>query len=742
MRFSNIIATTALAALPLIAAARPASPELMRHVNPDGTTVEFRMHGDEKFSYITDASGDAILELDARGQLVPMLRNGKALHSVKADLDMLRAEIPDLMANPRQQQRMASLEPTGANKGRTTFPSVGEARSCVILIEFPDRPFSTAKVAPDATPEERDAATNELFNRLCNEEGFSDFGARGSARDYYHAASNGMFNPRFDVYGPVMMEHPAAWYVNVPADDPIRKGLNFQQTNALNNSKQARWGYALKEAVEALDPTVDFSIYDYDNNGEIDNIFFFYSGWGAADRPNNLTEKPDEASVWPHQSNYWAYTDPYVLGTIFNLPRLNLDGKEFTCYATSCELNSSRYIPEDQKPCLDGIGAFCHEFGHVLGLPDLYDTSYQGIKTPKEYSIMDQGSYNELSTCPPLLSAYEQWLCKWIEYTDAEDGSSYDLIPLTAIDRNAVRLRIRQPGGTVRYYSEYFVVETRGNEGWDESLPEQGMFIWRINFDDYIWQSNEVNTMGYSNPAGTPHVEMIASNVDGSPTSFAWPNDYDGIDYISADRRVLTPACLRTALDVNITDMKYDPETGRASFDYNTSFPSESVTVMHENPKANDNVREIYLNWDNVPGVEKYMLTVKRTDTSGRIYAVDGLDDALVEGNSRTVRNITKNQWTQTFTAKVRVFDKVPGKSYSNEITFVPAELEFAEDSAAGVESAPVEVPVICGGRGCVVAPEGAKVYNMSGVECGTQDLPAGIYIVVVPGATAKVTVR
>ena len=114
MKFSNIIATTALAALPLIAAARPASPELMRHVNPDGSVVEFRMFGDDKFSYITDASGESILEFNAEGRLVPMMRDGVALHAIESDINRLREGLIDFEVAPRKVSRMADLETSGS----------------------------------------------------------------------------------------------------------------------------------------------------------------------------------------------------------------------------------------------------------------------------------------------------------------------------------------------------------------------------------------------------------------------------------------------------------------------------------------------------------------------------------------------------------------------------------------------------------------------------------------------------
>lgn len=734
MRIKKFMAMTALAALPLIAAARPASPELMQHVNPDGSVVEFRMFGDEHFSYITDAQGDRLLEIDATGRIVPLMRDGKALRAVEADINRLisempKYEVPSTEVSGRKVSRMAQLE----SNGQTSYPSTGEVRSCVILLEYPDRPFSTAKVAPGATEEERHAATRELFDRLCNEEGFSEYGARGSARDYYVAASNGKFTPQFDVYGPVKLQHPAAWYVQVDADDPALEGHSQAEISMLLNPnyyKQPRYGYAIAEAMEALDDEVDFSIYDYDANGEIDNIFFFYSGQGRAD-------SYDPTSVWPHQSDYRGYTGDYFLGTFFHLPRQIHDGVELTCYATSCELNSSRLIPDEEKPHLDGIGAFCHEFGHVLGLPDLYDTSNSGIKTPKDYSIMDSGSYNQLSTCPPLLSAYEQWVCRWIDYTYAEDNNLYELNPVTSDDRNAVSLRIRQPGGANSYYKEYYVLESRANEGWDESLPEHGMMIWRINFSNDTWAANEVNSYGSTNPRKRSNVEMI--NIPDTK-SFAWPDSQDEIYSIYPEMEVFTPDHTTKPLEVYITNIEYDEQTGKSSFEYNMYKPTELVTVLHENPVVNSTKREIYLNWDEVPGM-KYMLTVSsRNEATGAERYVDGLNDALIEENHRTVRNLTKSQWSQTITARVRLFNGVPAKNYSNTISFIPEQM-VEGDEISGVESVGVSVPAIYGGKGCINAPEGAKVFNMSGVECGTTDLPAGVYIVVVPGATAKVSV-
>lgn len=342
---------------------------------------------------------------------------------------------------------------------------------------------------------------------------------------------------------------------------------------------------------------------------------------------------------------------------------------------------------------------------------------------------MDQGSYNDLSTCPPTYSAYEQWVCRWLEYTDAEDGETYQLNPLTQSDRNAVRIRVPQGGGS--YYTEYYVVETRGYDSWDASVPEHGILIWRVNFNYDVWRQNKVNS------GRVPYVELIGPSDEYT----AWPGDFEDFVYLTPQMNILVPACLRKPLNVTLSNISYDWGNGQASFEYNKCTPLTEAPVLAENPQVRPEDRIIWLKWDKVPGATDYHLTVTRRDSNDNVFTVDGLQESSV-GNVTEyfVKNITTNQWTQTFSAYVRPFNGVPGAVTSNVINFVPAEMKTVD--IAGVDNVAGEVPVIFGGNGCITAPEGARVYNLSGVECGLTDLPEGVYIVVTQGATAKVQVR
>ncbi len=695
MNKKNFYALAAMAAVALPALSRPASPELMRHTNPDGTVIEYYMSGDEKFHYLTDR--DRTLVLERQGQTIaPMVKNGQKLMLNDANIAMLKNEIvgtPIVSNSAGKVNRMAALDVSG----RSTYPTKGEVHACVILLEYADTPFSMAN-------------PQEQFSRLCNEKGYSDFGSNGSAKDYFEACSGGQFSPTFDVYGPIKLEHDAKWYVG--ADDP--------SVDLVNKHESVRFGIAIKEALEALDGEVDFSIYDYDKNGEIDNIFFFFSGYGRADTGDIYT-------VWPHQANFWRFTNMYP--SYLGLDRLYVDGVEMTTYACSCELNGSSTIPPASRPWVDGIGAFCHEYSHVLGLPDMYDVSGSGTVTPGTYTVMDQGSYNDKSTCPPLFSAYEKWVCNWIEYEDLVDGQDVTLRAQTSENPNVYRIRVPRPG-TNRYYAEYFLVEARNAKGWDRTLPSHGMLLWRINYDATSWSLNQVNVNK------TPKIELIKS---GSGSQGAFPGEATPVTYITPASGLLMSSFTKKPVDATLTNIYFDydhPTSEIVTFEYNKYGENSLTTVLHSDVNADQENRTLTLTWDAAPEADSYQLTVKRRNSANAEFTVAGLDETNV-GNvtSYFIDNLTDTQWKQTFTAYVRTVSGLPSTKTSNVLTFVPANLSAVEGIGA-------ELPVIYGGKGEIIAPEGARVYTLSGVETGKQNLAPGVYIVVTPGVTAKVIVR
>ncbi len=688
--------------LPMLAWGRPATPNPVQYKNPDGSVTNIRLYGDADFSYTTDIDSENILELDARGFWQPAVRNGRMLKAIESDIKILRAETPVLKEDSEQGanvSRMAALD----NNGRTKFPSVGEEVHCaVVLIEYSDTPFTV----PDI---------KQAYEDMLNGDNYTAYGSCGSARQYFMDSSNGQFKPIFDIYGPV----------KVPYTSEFCTGLGTSLPGA---GKNARFGYAIKSALDTLtEEGVDFSIYDYDEDNTIDNIFFFYSGFGQAD-----TGK--QTYVWPHQGDFQRYCYDFTL----NLDPIVLNGKRFGPYACTNELNNG--IPKGAKqPYLDGIGAFCHETSHVLGLPDLYNASSQSgyddtpTKTPGKWSIMDQGSYNEYSTRPPLYSAYEMWLCRWLEYIDAEDETTYTLPPLTSDDRQAVRLRIRRPSPTVQYTQEYFVVENRGHAGWDLSTPENGILIWRIAYDKTSWKENTVNS------GGKPKVEIIGADEELNKWAYAGTNP-DMTAVYPGQPGELVPTGINAFWNPFLLNMKIDPQTKNATFEYNyLQEVPDITTVLHDDPvRPEDGTRAFTLTWDAAEGADSYCVTVTRTDAAGRRFIVDNFYEKNV-GNvtSCVVSNLSTAAFKQNIEAYVRVVSTIPCSETSNVISFVPNELK-----TAGIEDAFADGIVIRGLKGCIEAPEGAEIFNMNGHRTGADNLPAGIYLVKAGEKVVKVAVR
>lgn len=692
MKIKHILAALAIT-IPGFMAAVPADPRPRPVTNPDGTTVMVRMHGDEFFHFMTDLDCTRILEKNSRGFVVDAVRYGEKLSFSKDNVEMLRAEAelnaPQYMSNDvSAKKRMGGLN----MEGRSTYPTVGKGnRSLVVLVEFQDMPFTVEN-------------PKEYFTRQLNERGFSDYQASGSAIDYYLASSNGLYEPQFDVYGPVKVSHDASYYAGM--GDISMKSFIEESLTQLHDSGE-----------------VDFSNYDLDEDGIVDTVFFYYAGYGQADS--------ETETIWPHQFDYrWCGSS--------GSNRLILDTKRVGPYACANELNGFNPVTgknpwkDGSDPWVGGIGTFVHEYGHVLGLPDLYDVEYtQGVEvvTPGKWDVMDSGSYNSNGCIPPLMSAYEQWVCRWLEFTDAQDGTHYDLAALGSTDTpSAVRVRIPKNADGTAFESEYFVIESRDNKSnWDRCFPASGLLVWRINYNKNTWANNTVNSRLGSN------VEIIYSK------NKQFPVFTGGVIYDGSDVGLIPSKDYALWKSPVITGIKYDDMAQKGSFDYNMVSPSDVATVLHDVPEvASDGSRAFKLHWDAVEGIDNYLVTV-RIKSSGRIVA-DFDAKNVGKDTSVWVTGLSSTYWKLQLEAFVQcVVDGLVSTSRSNLVTFKPSELNVVENAVDVITGEPV---LISGGIGCIMAPEGAEVFDLSGKSLSKESLAPGIYIVKYANKTKKVIVR
>ncbi|MFI3286265.1 MAG: M6 family metalloprotease domain-containing protein [Rikenellaceae bacterium] len=410
----------------------PARPGVITVKQADGSTINIKISGDEHFNWTTTTGGYPIVEkdgyyyyaqYDVKGvtnistQRVSI--NGREL---APSSDIVRQDISVIAASQRNNSPMKQMQHAPMQQA-ATFPNEGVVRSAIILVEFQDVKFTADN-------------PQQAFNNQLNQEGYSVNGAVGSAKDYYAANSKGKFQGQFDVYGPYQLEQKLSYYgarTDVGAADIRPQDM-------------------VSEAVKLADPDIDFSQYDLDDDGVIDNIFIYYAGYNEA-------EGGGSDCIWPHKWN------------VFDTPVH--DGKTLWGYACTSELRLTSGEGQD----LAGIGTFCHEFGHVFGLADHYDTdgSTNGYSWGLHYyDIMTLGCYNNNGDTPPLMNALEMEMIGWCEPEVIDKAQSLTIEPI----QNHTTYKIETD-----VEGEYFLLENRkiGSTPWDAYIPADGLLVTHVD---------------------------------------------------------------------------------------------------------------------------------------------------------------------------------------------------------------------------------------------------------------------
>ncbi len=333
-------------------------------------------------------------------------------------------------------------------------PSIGEFTMPVIMVEFSDVKFQTT-------------TTQALLTRQYNEEGFSDGSSVGSVRDYFISQSGGLFRPKFDVAAKVTLSRTRAYYGKDKSDDDIDTNLEKFRDDALS---------------AAVAAGVDFSKYVYE--GGVPCVIFLYAGQGEA----NSFE--DEASnyIWPCE---WDEDADFTLGGKKVHINSFFVGNEIQYnYTASYNSRTGEYTYQTTgSPILEGIGTFCHEFGHALGLPDFYCTDYSHDVSPLGYwDIMDMGSYLNDGFAPIGHTAYERNFLGWLQLRELTEAETVTLCPFGTEDADhAVLVRNDKDP------KEYYIFENRQAGTWYPTVMSGGMFALHVAFDATTWTNNTLN---------------------------------------------------------------------------------------------------------------------------------------------------------------------------------------------------------------------------------------------------------
>ena len=452
-------------AFPYKGYAVPAAPIIHPLIQSDGTIIKARQWGDESCHGWESEDGYTIVFNKDLNSWTYAINNtdGELISSSRV---VGRDDLPD-DCYPHMRRagralskiimRMTTKETSGkasrvedhATRNKISQKAVsptGTANIPVILMNFSDTTTTYRK---------------EDFNTLL-------FGTGTySMKNYYEAVSYGKFSVSAGTAGVV------GWYTAAKKHDYY--GEN-------DETDYDKWpGDLVYEAVKAADADVDFSDYDMDNDGYVDVVDIIHQGTGEETGSN-------ETDIWSHR---WSLESAKYYGY-----------SHYGAYTTNDRNSKGEYVKIDdyvlEPEKLDNntqetIGVFAHEYGHALGLPDLYDIDYssQGIG---DWSIMAGGSWNyvqEPGDRPALMDAWCKYFLDWIKPTQVTGTLTNEPITNASAAADVYQLRNGEP-----LSGEYFLVENRQKSGFDAGLPGAGLLIWHVDGDLIAkkMKSNKVNT--------------------------------------------------------------------------------------------------------------------------------------------------------------------------------------------------------------------------------------------------------
>ncbi len=399
----------------------------------DGTEVQVEKVGDEHLHWLRAADGRCFTLEDAV--------------YVEQDWSTLEAKRQQRQASRRAGRQViyASTSDGLGKKGTMSMgsvPSIGSYTIPVVMVQFSDTKFKST-------------TTVEKMTRYYNEEGYDDeSGCVGSVRDYFMSQSGGQFVPTFEVVGIVTLSKSYSYY-------------GADQGDYIDYRLDELPGDVIEAAVNTLG--VDFSKYvveagDENHSKGVPLMAMLYAGKGQATETESTA---NNKLMWPCE---WDAEEDAEGG--------NYEGVHFNSFFVGNELYSNQLM---------GMGVFCHEFGHALGLPDFYctDYSYAYDDAFSDWSIMDTGAYVEDSYAPIGYNAYEKSYMGWLDLPELSGSEVILQTPEGTADSSAYIVRHSS--------TETFIFENRQPGTWYPSSFGSGVLVSRIAYSKYYWSNNTLN---------------------------------------------------------------------------------------------------------------------------------------------------------------------------------------------------------------------------------------------------------
>ena len=544
----------------------------------DGTTITVILRGDEHINWYTTLDGVLLVQAadnsyyvgkvtkDGRLIATQQLAHEAAWRSSternlidKQDKDKFYSyvsKVAEQSENSYNNRPLTRITVDSGYGGVPYFPHTGSPKALVILAEFADTTFTIQN-------------TKQVFtNYLMNEGHFTETAYAQNrnykgVRGYFKDCSYGQFTPTFDVVGPVKLPKPQTYY-----------GAENDNITDL-----------MTDACNAVDNEVDFSQYDANGDGLVDLVYIIYAGHSANYRGNASTD------IWPKSGTT-------ILSKTF-------DGKSIRRYGVSNEL-AGRENKKKEKETINGIGLFCHEFSHTLGLPDIYayktnaeDQNDQGMEL---WDLMDGGTEVQGGRVPSPYLAWEREAMGWMSIDTLT--TDCHIANLKTIDNGGKAYKILNPSAPNEYIVLQSIQKGGWYQGWGNGSYPKGLLVYRISY-----VSNKVNVFDFPN------------NVKGKPRVIVVP----------ADGKVLSAQNAGGSWDTYITQHNEDlyPYNGVDSIKgfkmFNEATLDRSIFNIVETDGANTENRYVSFDFRDRITTGIYNTTVTElTISDNRIYTLDG----------------------------------------------------------------------------------------------------------------------
>lgn len=515
----------------------------------DGSRIALRIYGDEHFGYkktvegyLTAEGKDGYLHYANYNSGKLVILKERVSQRAPGGVNGSSTSIPVMVAASLRNQSIISVP--ALSSGRALMKSVaahtsslcktkgnisfsGSVKSLVLLVEFSDVKFSSS-------------GPRQEFDNMLNQAGYSVGGATGSASEYFKDNLKGLAI-NFDVMPVITLGKTESAY---GADAGGKIDSNLDQ-------------FVKDVCMAANSAGIDFSQYDSDGDGKADNVAIIFAGYDQA-------ESGVADALWARQAS------------AENL-NISYNGVKISSYTCSSELKGS------SGSNLAGIGVFCHEFSHSLGLMDMYDTNGEeegeSLGMWKWLSIMDSGCYLNNGNTPPYYCAVEREMLGIGDVITLSPDCDYTLSPVSPSNLTVYKLNSSTDG-------EYFLFECRGSSGWDKYVGGSGVVVYHVDksaityggiVSSNRWIYNNVNTYSLHQCAYILANPLLAS----SGIAYAF---YPGPQNNTAINSDTTPALLDwkgMEMGVTIYNIKYSG--GKATFS-----TAPALVYSSELPKAKD----------------------------------------------------------------------------------------------------------------------------------------------------------